>query len=105
VKVVENEPVDEVVADATLEPAYATVTLEEEENPEPVTVTDVPLGPLGGTSDDSGEATTKVVEAELLAESLAVTVLDPTGEEEGTVKEADKEPFDSVVPDATLEPS
>lgn len=67
----ENVPVALVVVVVTVLPAKVIVIAEFSEKPEPVTVTDVPLGPEVGFRDIVGGLTVKVAWAELKLASVA----------------------------------
>jgi hypothetical protein len=66
------------------------------ENPEPVTVTEVPTAPEVGDRVIAGVVTVKVAEAVFALASVAVTVL-PPAVEDGTTKVAVKPPAAVVV--------
>jgi hypothetical protein len=85
---IEPEPVAVVLV--TLFPSYLTVNAELDTKFEPETVTDVPTGPLVGLREIVGVVTVKVADAEFELASVAVTVLPPGVDPEGTVKVAVK---------------
>jgi len=95
-------PVDEVVRPMQVWVAMVPPAIEIEpivvltENPEPVTVTEVPTGPWASDRAIAGVVTVKVAEALLEMVSVAVTVLAPAVEE-GTTKVAVKAPAAEVV--------
>lgn len=106
--VAEKAPTLEVVMDAGEVPIatrlYVIVMVDVGANPEPETVTTEPLRPVEGLMDKVGERTVKVEEAELLAESVAVTITSPTGEDEGTEKAVEKDPPAEEVVEAMVDP-
>jgi hypothetical protein len=99
VNVAENVPVPEVVMVAGFVvkgfPPNVTVTAEFGVKFEPVTVTDLPTGPVAGANVKEGVLTVKVADAVCVAASVAATVLAPLGEV-GTVNEQVNDPEVSV---------
>ncbi len=95
-------PVEEVVTEVQVWVTIVPPAMEIEpivvltENPEPLTVTTVPIGPWVRDKTITGVVTVKVAEALFALASVAVTVLAPAVEE-GTTKVAEKVPAADVV--------